>query len=79
MLFDKEYKFLYEDIRDGKYALDKEQMLYLTIAGNKFKYLINTLHLISASNVDKATIVRLINNTLENIKLEYDILEESIK
>lgn len=78
MLFDEEYEFLYEDIRDGKYALNKEQMLYLTIAGNKFKYLIDTLRLIKITNSDKFT-ARLIDTTLENIKLEYDILEESIK
>ena len=78
MLFDKEYEFLYEDIKDGKYALNKEQMLYLTIAGNKFKYLVDTLRLIKITSSDKFT-ARLIDTTLGNIKLEYDILEESIK
>ena len=78
MLFDKEYEFLYGDTFDGNLALDKEQMLYLTIAGNKFKYLIDTLKLIKTTSSDKL-IIRVIDNTLENIKLEYDILEESIK
>ena len=78
MLFDKEYEFLYGDTFDGNLALDKEQMLYLTIAGNKFKYLIDTLKLIKTASSEKL-IIRVIDTTLENIKLEYDILEESIK
>lgn len=78
MLFDKEYEFLYGDTFDGNLALDKEQMLYLTIAGNKFKYLIDTLKLIKTVSSDQLT-SRLIDTTLENIKLEYELLEEYIK
>ena len=54
--FNQEYEFLYEDIRDGKYALNKEQMLYLTIAGNKFKYLIDALRRTSTSNIDDSIV-----------------------